>query len=102
MEAGDEPFHPILDRAPPPGVIHAGTALNGRHLERRAPVVPDVRRHEVVRVARVDDHLRSDPAARARRCYRQGGPQRGGAGGQRCDGYPCHRRCAFGGGSLMS
>ena len=48
-------------------------------------------RHEVVRVARVDDHcLHGAAAARARRCDRQGGPQRGGAGGQRCDGYPCH------------
>ena len=46
-------------------------------------------------MARIDDHLRGDAAARARRRYRQGGPQRRGAGGQRCDGYPCHRRCAW-------
>ena len=60
----------------------------------------DVRRHEVVRVARVDDHLRSDPAARAERPRRQRGAQRVRAGGQggRRYGYPSHRRRAFGAG----
>ena len=64
----------------------------------------DVRRHEVVRVARVEDHPRGDAAARAERSRRQRGAQRVRAGGQggRRYGYPSHRRRAFGIGSLMS
>ena len=51
-------------------------------------------RHEVVRVGRVDDHLRGDAAARAERPRRQRGAQRVRAGGQggRRYGYPSHRR----------
>ena len=88
--------------APPPRVVDAGAALDRGHLERRAPVVADVRRHEVVRVGRVEDHPRGDAAARAERSRRQRGAQRVRAGGQGGRyGYPSHRRRALGIGSLM-